>query len=210
MLGVWASEAATDVPRGFVDQLAGEVTDRVWTARLEALAAAGSVIDGDEGGGDEGASSPREHERLDAALRHLEQEGFLTRSAFTCCQECGHHDIEQAREELGAQASERHAYAFFHERDAADLTLAEPTLRLAYSYFADHPSVDADLYARARDGDPHAAEQARAVHERLETEVGEAVVAALRAQGLEVEWSGVSTERPLIRLREWSRPLPAG
>lgn len=185
-----------------LETIAAEVTDEVWAERAAQLAQVDPGVE------------RAEHVRLEAAFQRLREQGFLTGMAFGCCQECGHRDMLEAREESaaetgpGATLPSAHSYVFFHDQDSAALSRQPPVLRLAFSYFPDHPQVDPELYSRAWAGEDAAVEPARRAHARLETEVGEAIVAALRAEELEVEWDGAHTHRPVVRLREWSKPLP--
>jgi hypothetical protein len=91
-----------------------------------------------------------------------------------------------------AQQKGAHGFAFFHDQDAA---------RLA------HP--DADLYI-GFDAVPPAKGKfpSKKAYDDAAVAVGQQVVDALRAEGLEVEWDGRPTSRPVVRHLDWRRPLP--
>lgn len=65
-------------------------------------------------------------DRLDAAFAALEADGVVARQNFTCCQTCGHAEMQNAgrsREVLG--------YTFFHQQDT-ESAVAGDGLYLAY------------------------------------------------------------------------------
>jgi hypothetical protein len=71
------------------------------------------------------------------------------------------------------------------------------------------PTPDAELYfgfdAVAPPGERFASQQA---YDDAAIAVGQQVVDALRAEGLEVEWDGTPTNRPAVLHLDWRRPLP--
>ena len=144
-----------------------------------------------------------DHARLSAAFRELRDGGVTARMNFACCQNCGHTEIEDHR------GPGDHGYVFFHQQDSEGLAEPDTVLRLAFSYFDDHPARDAALAAAARTStDPSLRARAREQHERLETAVGVDVVDVLRRHGLGVDWAGTGASRPAVHITEWRRPLP--
>ena len=141
-------------------------------------------------------------DRMTRAFAALESDGFVPRMAFSCCQPCGHTEIEEER------TAGEHSYVFFHSQDAE--RLAEPgVLHLAYGAFDDHPDLDPDLLAAARQSeDPEIGARAAADYERVVTAVGVRVVEAVRREGLEVAWDGNLRTRPAVTIDDWRRRLP--
>ncbi|MCA9913034.1 MAG: hypothetical protein KC496_06780 [Anaerolineae bacterium] len=66
-------------------------------------------------------------DRLDTAFAALEREGIVARQDYSCCQTCGHKDIQ---DEL-AQSGEIRGYVFFHHHDT-EMALAGHGLMLSY------------------------------------------------------------------------------
>lgn len=164
------------------------VVQTVWQQRLDAQR--GWTDEGDYG-------------RLAAAFGELEQRGFTVRMDFTCCQNCGHTEIEDER------APGQHSYAFFHRQDSERLADPDAELYLAYSYFAEHPDYDRDLMLAARESDDDELRgRAREQHNRLETAVGAELVETLTRHGLRVSWSGTNESRPAVQVSDWRKRLP--
>lgn len=118
-------------------------------------------------------------DRLDHAFRRLEAAGVVARAHFTCCQNCGCHEI---RDEIAAaQAGGRsvRGYAFFHLQDT-ERAVAGHALCLSYG------PVD--------QASPPAAFEA----------IGRLVIGALREAGLRPEWNGSAAQRISLPLR-WQR-----
>jgi len=70
---------------------------------------------------------------LDAAFAVLEREGIVARQDYSCCQTCGHNNIQR---EL-AQNSGVRGYVFFHHHDT-EMALAGHGLMLSYSAMRDN------------------------------------------------------------------------
>jgi hypothetical protein len=140
--------------------------------------------------------------RLAAAFAELEDAGFVARMNFACCSTCGHGEIrDEARDkDIG--------YVFFHQQDAERLAEPDPVLYLAYGFLPPHPAIDKDVFALAREGDEQARVSLAPVLNDLESKIGGQVVAALKRQGLSVEWGGDASTRPAIRVSDWRKRLP--
>lgn len=91
------------------------------------------------------------------------------------------------------------AYVYFHQQDADRLADLPATLYLGYSAFRADPSLDAGWLANATEAQ---------IHRMTDAAVGRAVVAALRAQGLDPHWDGIPTHRIEIVITSWRKPLP--
>jgi hypothetical protein len=140
-----------------------------------------------------------DYERLLLAFGDLEAGGVVARMSFTCCQNCGHTEIDDE-----ASAASR-GYTFFHQQDAERLAPGASELYLAFGAFGPDPSLDEDLLLRSRAGEPEArAEVVGRSKERIATEV----VDALTARGLQVEWSGSSEQRIRVVEVDWRKRLP--
>ncbi|MDC7122292.1 hypothetical protein OMK64_12165 [Cellulomonas fimi] len=147
-------------------------------------------------------------DRLDAAFRRLESEGFVARMNFTCCTTCGTDEIDDERTPLDTATGYPYRetmYTFFHQQDADRLVDEQATLFLAYSSWRPAPDTDPDLLAAARAGD-EAARAAVVAH--TDVQVGHKVVDALKSEGLDVTWDGSHETRIAIAISDWRKPLP--
>lgn len=162
------------------------VADEVWRARL-----AEQATWNDEG----------DYGRVAAAFADLERAGFVARMNFTCCQTCGHAEIDD--EATGGETS----YVFFHMQDAERLIDPDAELFLAFGVFGTHPGIDQATYARAADGDQDARDELGPVFQRLESEAATQIVAAMERQGLSVERRD-ERARPSVSVPDWRKRLP--
>jgi hypothetical protein len=120
---------------------------------------------------------PTDCDRLDSAFAALEQQGIIARQNFSCCQNCGHHEIGAEIAAAERQGRTIHGYTFYHMQDTEG-ACEGGLLYLAYG---------------GRSGE--AAETVR---------VGRRIVRALEQAGLAVEWDGSSARRIGVPL-EWRR-----
>jgi uncharacterized protein DUF6891 len=116
-------------------------------------------------------------DRLDEAFSELDRHGIVARQNFTCCQTCGHTEINT---EIAKTQQHRpvRGYVFFHWQDT------ESAVRNGYLYLA-YGSVS---------GKEHESEY-----------VAQEVMAALRRAGLEADWNDSVRTRICIRNIEWQR-----
>ena len=124
-------------------------------------------------------------DRCAAAFAELEASGVVARMAFTCCQNCGAHEIG---DEVPPGASSR-GYVFFHRQDADGLGKPHAALFLSYGAFS-----DLELTAEEYDAEALA--------------VGNLVTRTLEANGLRVDWDGSLSKRIHVVDLDWRRPLP--
>jgi cytochrome c556 len=59
---------------------------------------------------------PTDCDKLDAAFKALERKGVVARQHFTCCSNCGHHEIWDEIKEVRAKRKVV-GYAFYHMQD---------------------------------------------------------------------------------------------
>lgn len=74
-------------------------------------------------------SDQGDYDRLSAAFAELEDRGIVGRMNFTCCQTCGHAEIDDER------SPGSRGYTFFHSQDADLLAPGSSDLFLAYGSF---------------------------------------------------------------------------
>lgn len=173
------------------DPRAQQVVDRVWSRRAAEQATW------------EGRS---DYDRLAAAFRRLDEQGFVTRMNFTCCTTCGTDEIDDERTPAESDYPYRETmYTFFHQQDAERLVDEPATLFLAYSSWRPAPDTRSELLAAARAGDDDAR---AAVVAQTDEQVGGHVVRALEAEGLDVTWNGSHTSRIAVTISRWRKPLP--
>ncbi|MBO1414842.1 hypothetical protein [Streptomyces sp. FH025] len=121
-------------------------------------------------------------DRLVDAFDLLEDQAIVAAMDFTCCAGCGYAEI-------GGEADEdSYGFVFFHQQDT-EAAAAGRGLMLRYGGF--------------RTG-----EEPGEVSERRTVEVGRAVVAALEAVGLPVEWDGSPHTAIRVAPMEWLNRLP--
>ena len=102
--------------------------------------------------------------RVQVAFGELRKVGFLTKTNFSCCMTC-------AVAELGeiAEKRRRNRAVYWHRQDDEHFRkTGQLCIRFCY---LPPPGIEGDT-------------------KRLETQIGEQVAAALRKQGLEVDWNG--------------------
>jgi len=121
-----------------------------------------------------------DNDRLEAASRKLETSGILVRENFTCCGTCGSYEIWDEIAKAKKSGSSVRGYAFYHSQDADG---AAEGGRLHLSYGSTEEGEDASV----------------AIASQIE--------AALRAEGLTVNWNGTIGQRIGIDL-EWRRRRP--
>lgn len=102
--------------------------------------------------------------RVQGAFGELRRMGFITKTNFSCCMTC-------AIAELGEIAEKRHRNkaVYWHRQDDEHFKKTGQ-LYIRFCYLPP-PGIEGDTIP-------------------LETEIGEKVAAALRKQGLELDWSG--------------------
>lgn len=116
-------------------------------------------------------------DRLDEAFAELDRYGIVARQHFTCCQTCGHSEINYAIKET-QQHRPVMGYVFFHWQDT------ESAVRSEYLYLA-YGSVSGK--------------------ESESKQIAEEVVAALHRAGLDADWNGSVRSRICIRNIVWQR-----
>lgn len=143
-----------------------------------------------------------DYDKVQAAFEELEGRGFVARMNFTCCQTCGHAEIEDERR--GGE----HSYVFFHAQDTQHLTQDDTELYLAFGCFDTHPMLDLDLRRAAREPDGEVRPGVAAGWEAVEIQVGSEITDSLRRQGLAVGWDQTPARRPSVQIGKWQKPLP--
>jgi hypothetical protein len=115
-------------------------------------------------------------DRLDAVFEDLEADGIVARQDFTCCQNCGHAEID---DEIN-QAREQHTvigFAFYHQQDT-ERAVEGGGLILAYGALTGKPEDSLDI--------------------------GKRIAARLRQHGLEVRWNEDVSKRIFVAM-DWKR-----
>ena len=116
-------------------------------------------------------------DRLDASFTQLEADGILARQDFSCCQNCGHGEIWDLVQSANADDRSVRGYTFYHHQDT-ESAVEGGGLCLAYG------SVIEGDEALAR--------------------IGHEIVAALRSNGLQVNWDGTTKKRIVVTV-DWKR-----
>lgn len=116
-------------------------------------------------------------DRLDEAFAELDRHGIVARQHFTCCQTCGHSEINFPIETT-KQYRPVHGYVFFHWQDT------ESAVRSEYLYLA------------------YGAVNGKESESKV---IAHHVVDALRRAGLDADWNGSVNSRICIRNIKWQR-----
>jgi len=116
-------------------------------------------------------------DRLDEAYSELDRHGIVARQNFTCCQTCGHAEINT---EIASTQQYRpvRGYVFFHWQDT-ETAVTNGYLYLAYGSVSGKES-ESVLIARE-------------------------IVASLRRAGLEADWNDSVRTRICVKNIEWKR-----
>lgn len=128
-------------------------------------------------------------QKLSAAFKALRKAGFIAKQSFSCCGSCAGYDIAtQVKEMTPAKQAKVKGTVFYTRQDAANLRGDErrwpyrggsSKLFLAYGPVSVHEVGEFGMPTEA---------------------AGQAVVEALKASGLEVEWSGSPDEKIVVVL----------
>lgn len=116
-------------------------------------------------------------DRLDAAFAALEAGGIISRQNFSCCGNCGSHEIWGEIDSAKAEGGPARGYAFYHVQDteaAVD----------GYGIYLNYGACDEG--------------------EAAAVAVGNAIVAELERQGLTTDWNGSWDKRIGVEL-DWKR-----
>jgi len=116
-------------------------------------------------------------DRLDEVFAELDRNGIVARQHFTCCQTCGHTEIQNEVKETETFRPVR-GYVFYHWQDT-ERVVSQGYLYLAYGSVSGNES---DTLAVAKD-----------------------IVAALERANFRVKWESSIRQRILINNVQWLR-----
>lgn len=116
-------------------------------------------------------------DKLDEAFAELDRYGIIARHNFTCCQTCGHRDMEAITDDIMAERYVQ-GYVFYHWQDT-ESAIRSNYLYLAFSSYADD------------------AQQSQTI--------GEMIIRVLGRHGLEVSWEREPNKRICITNINWQR-----
>jgi hypothetical protein len=122
-------------------------------------------------------TAPTDCDKLDVAFADLDAAGIVARQNFTCCQTCGHSEI-QSEIEWTQQHRPVEGYVFYHMQDT-------DSAREGYGLFLAYGAVD------------HNNDQAF-------QQVGWRIVERLKQAGLEASWDGDLNKRIFVQV-DWKR-----
>ncbi len=116
-------------------------------------------------------------DRLDTAFAELERVGIVCRQDFSCCGTCGAGEIRDEMEQVAKSGKQVRGYAFYHMQDT-EAAVEGQGLFLNYGAIQDG--------------------------EAAALGIGNEISAALKRQGLKVDWDGTWAKRIGVRL-DWKR-----
>ena len=132
---------------------------------------------------------------LDDAFAALRERGVAAEQAFSCCNNCGFHEIHEV-----AAGPQWAGFVFFHMQDAERLIETGETY-LSYGMFWRHYRTREESDAMSRtEKDAYYKEQTLDLMRRV-------VVPVLREHGMEVDWDGDPDARVLVRGAEFYRAI---
>lgn len=132
---------------------------------------------------------------LDNAFAALRERGVAAEQAFSCCNNCGFHEIHEV-----AAGPQWAGFVFFHMQDAERLIETGETY-LSYGMFWRHYKTREEFDAMSgTEKDAYYEEQTLDLMRRV-------VVPVLRGHGMEVDWDGDLRTRVLVRGAELYRAI---
>ena len=132
---------------------------------------------------------------LDDAFAALRERGVAAEQAFSCCNNCGFHEIHEV-----AAGPQWAGFVFFHMQDAERLIETGETY-LSYGMFWRHYRTREESDAMSgTEKDAYYKEQTLDLMRRV-------VVPVLREHGMEVDWDGDLDVRVLVRGAEFYRAI---
>lgn len=117
-----------------------------------------------------------DYDRLETAMRVLEEKEIVVRQNFTCCMTCGHAEIGDEIETFEAGGRKARGYAFFHQQ-ATEHALEGYEINFAYG--------------AATEGEDAIS-------------IASEVADAMRRAGLKVDWNGKDTMCVMVGV-DWKR-----
>ncbi len=131
--------------------------------------------------------------KLDRAFEALRRAHVVAEPDFSCCNTCGHAEIEGDRDDLG--------YVFFHQQDTERLAESGSTY-LSYGIF--WPAhISEEEYKALNDSQREELYDATTI-----TLMRSVVIPILQEHGIGVSWEGNVDTRILLTGVEWYAPLP--
>ena len=131
--------------------------------------------------------------KLDRAFEALRRAHVVAEPDFSCCNTCGHAEIEGDRDDLG--------YVFFHQQDTERLAESGSTY-LSYGIFWPAHISEEEYKALS-------SSQREELHDATTIKLMRTVVIPiLREHGIGVSWEGDVNTRILLTGVEWYAPLP--
>lgn len=131
--------------------------------------------------------------KLDRAFEALRRAHVVAEQDFTCCNTCGHAEIEGDQGDLG--------YVFFHQQDTESL-VEDGSTYLSYGIF--WPAhISEEEYKALSDSQREELYDATTI--KLMKTV---VIPTLQEHGIGVSWEGNVDTRILLTDVEWYAPLP--
>ena len=131
--------------------------------------------------------------KLDRAFEALRRAHVVAEPDFSCCNTCGHAEIEGDRDDLG--------YVFFHQQDTERLAESGSTY-LSYGIFWPAHIGEEEYKALS-------SSQREELHDATTIKLMRTVVIPiLREHGIGVSWEGDVNTRILLTGVEWYAPLP--
>lgn len=140
-------------------------------------------------------------DRIDRAFQKLQEQDIIARQHFSCCNSCGHRQIETDGIKLMMRGQKKRGYVFYH-KDDTERAARSGLLYLTFGAFSEPDPSYASETSGARQNSPR--DQLQGSQLDRNQAIGEILQETLASEGLEVSWSGSALHRISVTLN-WQK-----
>ncbi|MCA0313181.1 MAG: hypothetical protein LCH63_04990 [Candidatus Melainabacteria bacterium] len=155
-------------------------------------------------------------DRIERAFQKLQEQNIIARQHFSCCNSCGHRQIESEGIKLMMRGQKKRGYVFYH-KDDTERAARSGLLYLTFGAFTepalDEEKLENQAYIRREiEGEYKGEIKGKTEFDQLgplsqlerNQQIGEIVQETLASEGLEVSWSGSALHRISVTLN-WQK-----
>lgn len=155
-------------------------------------------------------------DRIERAFQKLQEQNIIARQHFSCCNSCGHRQIESEGIKLMMRGQKKRGYVFYH-KDDTERAARSGLLYLTFGAFTelalDEEKLENQAYIRSEIKGEYKGEiKGKTEFDQLgplsqlerNQQIGEIVQETLASEGLEVSWSGSALHRISVTLN-WQK-----
>lgn len=140
-------------------------------------------------------------DRIDRAFQKLQEQDIIARQHFSCCNSCGHRQIETDGIKLMMRGQKKRGYVFYH-KDDTERAARSGLLYLTFGAFSEPDPSYASETSGARQNSQR--DQLQGSQLDRNQAIGEILQETLASEGLEVSWSGSALHRISVTLN-WQK-----